>query len=70
MKRNRRAQIVATLGPATNSAAEIEELFATGADVFRLNFSHGGHAEHKARLDAIRAVEEKHNRPLAILADL
>lgn len=70
MKRNRRAKIVATLGPATNSAAEIEELFETGADVFRLNFSHGEHAEHKARLDAIRAVEEKHNRPIAILADL
>jgi len=70
MKRNRRAKIVATLGPATNNAAEIEKLFETGADVFRLNFSHGEHAEHKSRLDAIRAVESKHNRPIAILADL
>jgi pyruvate kinase len=70
MKRNRRAKIVATLGPATNGVAEIEKLFETGADVFRLNFSHGEHAEHKARLDAIRSVEKKHNRPIAILADL
>ena len=70
MKRNRRAKIVATLGPATDSAAEIEKLFETGADVFRLNFSHGAHAEHKARLDAIRAVEMKYNRPIAVLADL
>ena len=70
MKRNRRAKIVATLGPATDSAAEIEKLFETGADVFRLNFSHGEHAEHKARFDAIRAVEKKYNRPIAILADL
>ena len=70
MKRNRRAKIVATLGPATNSAAEIEKLFETGADVFRLNFSHGEHGEHKARLDAIRAAEKKFDRPIAILADL
>jgi len=70
MKRNRRAKIVATLGPATGGAAEIEKLFETGADVFRLNFSHGAHAEHKARLDAIRAAEKKFDRPIAILADL
>ncbi len=70
MKRNRRAKIVATLGPATNNAAEIEKLLETGADVFRLNFSHGEHGEHKARLDAIRAAEKKFDRPIAILADL
>ncbi len=70
MKRNRRAKIVATLGPATNGPEEIEKLFLTGADVFRLNFSHGTHAEHKARLDAIRAVEAKYGRPIAVLADL
>ena len=70
MKRNRRAKIVATLGPATDSVAEIEKLFKTGADVFRLNFSHGDHAEHQARLDAIRATEQKFDRPIAVLADL
>jgi pyruvate kinase len=70
MNRNRRAKIVATLGPATNGEAEIEKLFEAGADVFRLNFSHGAHAEHKARLDAIRTVEKKHHRPIAVLADL
>ena len=70
MNRNRRAKIVATLGPATNDEAEIEKLFEAGADVFRLNFSHGAHAEHKARLDAIRTVEKKHHRPIAVLADL
>jgi pyruvate kinase len=70
MNRNRRAKIVATLGPATNGEAEIEKLFEAGADVFRLNFSHGAHAEHKAGLDAIRTVEKKHHRPIAVLADL
>ena len=70
MKRNRRAKIVATLGPATNGPEEIEKLFLAGADVFRLNFSHGAHAEHKARLDAIRAVEKKYGRPVAVLADM
>ena len=70
MKRNRRAKIVATLGPASSERAAIENLFAAGADVFRLNFSHGSHDEYRARMDAIRSIEAEHNRPIAVLADL
>jgi len=70
MNRNRRAKIVATLGPASDRQEQIEELFVAGADVFRFNFSHGAHAEHKARMDAVRAVEAKHGRPISVLADL
>ena len=70
MKRIRRAKIVATLGPASDSQKQIEELFVAGADVFRLNFSHGAYAEHKARMNAVRAIEAKYGRPVSVLADL
>ena len=70
MKRIRRAKIVATLGPASDSQEQIEELFVAGADVFRLNFSHGAYAEHKARMNAVRAIEAKYGRPVSVLADL
>ena len=43
--RNRKAKIVATLGPACETEKAIEELFLSGADVFRLNFSHGDHED-------------------------
>ena len=48
----------------------IRALVDAGADVFRLNFSHGSHEEHRARYDIIRAVEEEVGRPIGILADL
>ncbi len=70
MKRSRKAKIVATLGPATSSQQAIEELFLAGADVFRLNFSHGSHADHQARYDIIRGIEQKFGRPIGVLADL
>ncbi len=70
MKRNRRAKIVATLGPSANDNSSISKLFEAGADVFRLNFSHGTHAEHKSRLTIIRGLERKFNRPVAVLVDL
>ncbi|TCO81561.1 pyruvate kinase [Plasticicumulans lactativorans] len=70
MRRDRNAKIVATLGPASNDHATIRALVEAGADVFRLNFSHGDHADHKARLDTIRAVEAEVGRPVATLADL
>jgi pyruvate kinase len=70
MRRNRKTKILATLGPASANAAAIESLFATGADVFRLNFSHGSHEDHRKSYDMIRAVEEKLQRPIAILMDL
>ena len=56
MRRMRSTKIVATLGPAVSSEAEIADLFHAGADVFRLNFSHGTHDEHRDRYQAIRNI--------------
>ena len=70
MRRYRNAKIVATLGPASESPEAIRALFEAGADVFRLNFSHGTHEEHARRIAAIRALEEEAGRPIAILTDL
>ena len=70
MQHQCRAKIVATLGPASSSREMIRALVDAGADVFRLNFSHGSHEEHRARYDIIRAVEEEVGRPIGILADL
>jgi len=70
MRRLRNVKIVATLGPASNDLATIEALFTAGADVFRLNMSHGSHDELRARHAMIRQVEQDSGRPIAILADL
>ncbi|WP_432383468.1 pyruvate kinase [Duganella sp. P38] len=70
MHRTRNAKIVATLGPASSDRETIEALFNAGVDVFRLNFSHGVHADHKARLDIIRSIERDRERPIGILLDL
>ncbi len=70
MRRQRKAKIIATLGPASSDPAMIEKLFDAGADVFRLNFSHGTKEDHKRRLDIIRALEIKKKRPIGILQDL
>ncbi|WP_169569827.1 pyruvate kinase [Sneathiella limimaris] len=70
MRRQRKTKILATLGPASSSPEMVEKLHLAGVDVFRLNFSHGEHADHKARYDTIRALEEKQGRPIGILADL
>ena len=64
------AKIVATLGPASSSVETVLELAKAGANVFRLNFSHGDHSEHVARIKAIRMVERELGRPLGIFADL
>ena len=64
------AKIVATLGPASADRATIEALVRAGADVFRLNFSHGTHADHKQRLDLIRSIESDLGRPIGVLLDL
>jgi len=70
MKRDRNVKIVATLGPASNDYEMILALHEAGADVFRLNMSHGDHAEIAARHSIIRQVEKSVNSPIAILADL
>ena len=54
MKRNRKAKILATLGPTTSTASNIEKLFNAGADVFRLNFSHGSIEDHRKNFEYIR----------------
>ncbi|MCZ6763505.1 MAG: pyruvate kinase [Alphaproteobacteria bacterium] len=70
MRRFREAKIVATLGPASSDAKIIRALFEAGADVFRLNLSHGSHDEHQALYDTVRALEAEHDRPVGILCDL
>ena len=70
MRRDRNAKIVATLGPASSERGAIEALFEAGADLFRLNFSHGTHEEHACRFAAIRAIEQGVRRPIGVLLDL
>ena len=70
MRRERAAKIISTLGPSSTSPEVIANLFEAGADVFRLNFSHGQHEEHKELYDAIRKIEADYNRPIGIIADL
>jgi pyruvate kinase len=66
----RRAKIVCTLGPASESAEAIEDLIDAGMDVARLNFSHGDHDFHRILVNRIRAASGKHGKPVAILQDL
>jgi pyruvate kinase len=70
MIRARRARIVATLGPASSSPEMVLALARAGADVFRLNFSHGSHEDKAEALKAIRAAETEIDRPIGVLADL
>ena len=66
----RRAKIVCTLGPASRSPRMIDRLMRAGMDVVRLNFSHGLPAEHAATVALVRAASARHQKPIAILADL
>lgn len=70
LRRRRRTKIIATLGPASSTTEVITRLFQTGADVFRLNFSHGSHEDHAARIASIREIEKRFDRPIGILADV
>ncbi|VFR55587.1 Pyruvate kinase [plant metagenome] len=70
MKRNRRTKIVATIGPASGSPEQLNALFLSGVDVFRLNCSHGDHAVYREHHANIRALETRHGRPTTILLDL
>ncbi|EBA10352.1 pyruvate kinase [Sagittula stellata] len=70
MKRDRNVKIVATLGPASSTYEMIRALHEAGADVFRLNMSHGTHEEIEERHRIIRKVEQDLDSPIAILADL
>ncbi len=70
MKRNRKAKILATLGPASSSQKIIEDMFIGGCDVFRLNFSHDTIENHRKNLETIRNLEKKYNHATCVLADL
>src|SRR3974390_2158666 len=70
MKRDRKAKIVATLGPASSTEEKIRAPFERGVDVFRLNFSHGAQADHAERLNTIRRIEAEVGRPIGVLLDL
>lgn len=70
LQRTRQTKIVATIGPASSDLDMLRKLFVAGVDVFRLNFSHGTHADHKSRLEMIRGLEKEFKRPIGIIADL
>jgi len=70
MKRSRRTKIIATLGPASDSAEMMAKLFEAGADTFRLNMSHLARDRLREKVGAIREIEARARRPIAILADL
>lgn len=70
LPRERRAKVVATIGPASSDESVLRALFDAGADVFRLNFSHGTAADHARRAGILRAIERERGRPIGILADL
>ena len=70
MLRKRNTKIIATLGPSSSSPLKIHSLFQAGADIFRLNFSHGTHSDHRKRVFHIRQYEKRLGRPIAILGDL
>ena len=66
----RNTKIVATIGPASESPAVLAALLEAGMNVARLNFSHGNHAEHRAKVTALREVSARLDKPVAILQDL
>ncbi len=70
LRRRRRTKIIATLGPSSSTPEIMGRLFQAGADVFRLNFSHGNHEDHAARFAMIRDLEQRFDRPIGILADV
>src|SRR5262245_6749229 len=66
----RRTKIVATLGPSTDRPGVLERVIEAGADVVRLNFSHGEHEAHGRRIRRVRELARRARRPIAILMDL
>lgn len=66
----RRAKILCTLGPASNSPEMIGKLIAAGMDAVRLNFSHGSHEDHRLTFERVREQATLHGRAIAILADI
>lgn len=67
---NKKTKIVATLGPSTDSEAVIRELIESGVNIFRLNFSHGTHDEHRDRLEKVRRIAKELGVHVGVLQDL
>ncbi len=65
----RRTKIICTIGPASDSEEMLTKLINEGMNVARLNFSHGSHEEHKNRIDIIKKVRQKLQKPIAIMLD-
>ena len=65
----RKTKIVCTIGPASESVEKLTELIEAGMNVARLNFSHGDHEEHGARIKNIRTAAEKTGKTVGILLD-
>ena len=61
----RKTKIICTLGPATD--AVLPEMIKAGMNVARMNFSHGSHEEHKARMDAVKAARKELGMPVGIM---
>jgi pyruvate kinase len=66
----RATKIVATLGPASSDPEVLERLIRAGADVMRLNFSHGKAQDHIDRANLVRVIAAKVGKPVALMADL
>ena len=69
LNNTKRTKIVCTLGPASEKEETLRELIKSGLNVARMNFSHGSHEEHKGRMDLVKKVREKLNKPVALLLD-
>lgn len=65
-----KTKVIATVGPACNKKEQLLELIEAGADVFRLNFSHGNHEEHLKVVEAVRSLNKEHNLNIGLLQDL
>jgi pyruvate kinase len=70
MRKLRKAKIIATLGPASNTKRALMKMFRSGFDVARLNFSHGTHSEHLKRISIIRSLNKSNMRKVKIMQDL
>ncbi|MAB96782.1 MAG: pyruvate kinase [Pseudomonadaceae bacterium] len=70
MTADKKVKILATLGPAIKTIDDIRHLVEAGVNIFRLNFSHGEHADHAERYNWVREVERQLNQPIGILMDL
>src|SRR4051794_12616172 len=66
----RKAKIVCTVGPVSNTEVVLRDLMRFGMDVARLNFSHGSHEEHSRLIERLRRVAHKEGRTICILQDL